>query len=132
MDKRGFTLIELTLVIVIMGLVCAGLAALIYQTLQGTHKPEVITIATALAKKEAERVIRFDFANLVDENRDSPLAYSGDLSQYSREVRVDSIDTVQPDLGSDPTMETYKVVEVRVHHASIGYLSIIFLKVVYE
>ena len=134
-NKEAFTIIEAIMVIIIMGVACAGLAAVIYQVLQDTHKPEAISSATALAEEESERVIRLGFGSVVDENRNTPQAYSGDFSNYSWEVRVDSIDTAQPNLvdllGSDTEMANYKVVEIRVHHSAIGYISIKFLKTNY-
>lgn len=128
MRQKGFTLIELIIVIVVMGVACAGLAAAISASIINTHKPEVLSTATALAEKEAERVIRLAFSSVADENRGAPQSYTGAFSNYSREVRVDSIDTSQPNLGSDPTMANYKIVEVRVHHGAINYVAIKFLK----
>ncbi len=111
-----------------MAIACGGLAVVISQALTDTHKPEVLFAAMALASKESERVIRLGFSNVADENRGSPASYTGDFATYSWEVRVDSIDDAAPDLGSDSDMSDYKVVEVRIHQASIGYLSNKFLK----
>lgn len=125
---RGFTLIELVLVIVVMAIASLGLAAVIQQALFDTHKPEVISTAAALAGQEAERLIRLPFTSIVDEHRDNPKNYTGNFQNYSWEVRVDSIDNAQPNLGSDPTMQDYKMVEVRVHHGAINYTFLKFLK----
>ena len=128
MSRKGFTLIEMVLVILIMAIVTGSLAVVIYQALQDTHKPEVLSTAMALATKELERIIRLDFSDVADENRGSPASYTGNLSSYSWEVRVDSIDDAAPDLGSDADMSDYKVVEVRIHHSVFGYLSNKLLK----
>lgn len=130
--KSAFSLIEVVVVIVVVGIMSLGLAVAIQQAMSNIHKPETVSIATALAVSEAERVVVSDFSNVVDQNRDSPVSYTGNFSNYSWQVRVDSIDTAQPNLGSDPGMGTYKMVEVRVHHPVINYIKIIFLKTNYS
>lgn len=112
----------------VIGVACAGLAAALCTSIINTHKPEALSSAASLAEKEAERVIRMAFSSVADENRGAPQNYTGAFSNYSWEVRVDSIDTSQPNLGSDPAMANYKVVEVRLHHGAIGYLALKFLK----
>lgn len=131
MKRKGFTIIELVIVLVVMAIASAGLAAVVVEVMQGSAKAEVISAATGLATGEAERVFRLPFANIADEHRGSPQSYSGDFSNYSWEVRADNIDTAQPNLGTDTLMETYKAVEVRVHHSSIGYLQVRFLRANY-
>ena len=125
---KGFSLIELVLVMTVISIASLGIVVAMQQALLDIHKPQAICGASALATKEAERVITLDFASIYDENRDSPLSYSGDYSNYSWEVRVDSIDDAAPGLGSDPGMADYKIVEIRVHHAAIGYIPMVFLK----
>ncbi|UCG35815.1 MAG: hypothetical protein JSW17_03190 [Candidatus Omnitrophota bacterium] len=127
MRKRSFSLIEIILVIVVIGISFVGLAVAIHNALIGIHKPEALSGATALAVKEAERLIATDFDYVTSENFGNPKSYFGDFSNYSWEVRVGSIDDVQPNLGSDPTMDIYKIVEVRVYHNAIDYVAIKFL-----
>jgi len=127
MRKSGFSLIETVLVLVIIGISFLGLAVAMHNALTGVRKPEALSSATALAVKEAERLINTSFDYVISENLGSPQSYTGDFSSYSWEVRVNSIDDIQPNLGSDPTMDTYKIVEVRVYHDAIDYVAIIFL-----
>lgn len=119
------------MVIVVMGIVFSGLAVVIQQAIRDTYRPEFIMKATSLANKEAERLMQLSFANVVDENRDAPVAYTGNFTNFSWEVRVDSIDTAQPNLGTDPTMTDYKVVEVRIHNSALGDFSLKFLRTNY-
>jgi prepilin-type N-terminal cleavage/methylation domain-containing protein len=131
-NKKAFSLIELILVVVVLGIAVFGLITVAQEVMLETHKPEVISTATALAEKEAERVTRLSFAAVDDENRDSPQSYGGNFSTYSWEVRVDSIDDAAPNLGSDPDMDNYKVVEIRIHHDLLGgYISLVFLRTNY-
>ncbi len=131
MTKKGFTLIEIVAVIIVIGIASLGLVGVIHQVLIDVHRPHTLTTATALAEGEAERVMGLSFANVVDENRGSPASYSGNFSNYSWEVRVDSLDSAAPSLGSDADMSDYKVVEVRVHHAAVGHVSLTFLRTHY-
>lgn len=128
MFKKAISLIEIVFVIIIIAIASIGLVVSISQVLFDMHKPQIIATAIALSSGEAERVIRLGFSNVLDQNRDSPASFSGNFSAYSWQVRVDSIDTVQPNLGSDPAMAKYKCVQVRVHHPVINYISVKFLK----
>jgi hypothetical protein len=122
----------LVIVIAVAGIASLGLSVTIQQALRDSYKPEVMATATALAVKEAERVITLSFNNTNNENRDNPQSFPGDFAAYSWQVRVDSIDTAQPNLGSDPGMQYYKMVEVRIHNSAINYVSIKFLKTKYQ
>jgi prepilin-type N-terminal cleavage/methylation domain-containing protein len=128
MRNKSFTLIELVIVMVVIAIASAGLAVSMNQVLKNIRVSEAMSTATALALSEAERVKALTFANIVDQNRGAPISYGGNFGAYSWQVRVDPIDTVQPNLGTDPTMANYKVVEVRVHNSAINYVSIIFLR----
>ena len=129
--KNAFSIIEIVLVILVIGIAALGIVVPMQQVLYNVHKPQVITTATFLAASEAERVMSLDFVSIVDENRDSPQSYGGKFSTYSREARIDSIDTAQPNLGSDSAMDNYKVIEIRVHHPVINYISLKLLRVNY-
>jgi len=129
--RKGFSLIELVIVILVIGIASLGLATVVGEVLFNLHRPQVITTAMGLAEAEAERVMALSFPGVINENRDSPASYSGNFSSYSRQVRVDSLDTAAPGLGSDPAMADYKVVDVRVHHVAIGNVSIVFLRTNY-
>lgn len=128
MKAGGFTLIELIIAMVIIGISTSGLVVVMQQVMVDRHKPEIMLTATSLAADQAERVIRLSFDNVADENRGSPVSFGGDFAAYNWEVRVDSTNTTYPGLGADPMMQDHKVVEVRVHHNTINYISITFLK----
>ena len=127
--STGFTLIEIILVVVVIGIASLGLTAVMQQVLANSYYSEALSTATSLAVGEAERLTGLSFVSVSAENREP---YTGALSAYSREVRVDSIDTAQPNLGSDPAMQNYKVVEVRVYHSAVNYVSIKFLRANYS
>lgn len=119
MNKKGFSLIEIILVILVIGISSLGLVIVMQQVLFDIHKPRIISTATSLAESEAERVIRRKFISVVDENRDAPQAYSGSLSAYGWQVRVTDVDSDN------------KIAEIRVNHVAIGYVWLAFLKTNY-
>lgn len=116
MNKKSFTLIEIIMVIVIIGISFLGLAVTMQQVLLNIHKPQVISVAMFLAEGEAERLIKTGFAALVNESTHS---YSGSFSGYSRQVSVTNVDTDN------------KIVEVRVYHVAIGNVWLAFLRTNY-
>ena len=118
---KGFTLIETVMSIVVIGIAFLGLLAVVTAVFTNAAHDEVMTIATELAKGEMERVTNLAFANVVDENRDSPAAFSGNFSNYSWQVRVDAVPTA---IATDPTMANYKQVEVRITNAIVGDVSL--------
>jgi prepilin-type N-terminal cleavage/methylation domain-containing protein len=130
--RQGYTIVELVLVIVVIGIASAGLSAAVINAMSGTHRTETLATAAALAAGEADRVRALAFASVADQNRDSPVSFGAPFANYSWQVRVDAIDTAQPNLGSDPGMANYKAVEVRVHHSAINYFSIKFLRTNYK
>jgi len=116
MHKKGFTLIEIIMVILIMGISSLGLVVVMQQVLFNVHKPQIMQVATALAEKEAERVLNLEFASVANEYFNAPASYTGNFSAYSRQTRVNNVDS------------NNKIVEIRVHHVAVGYVWLAFLK----
>ena len=121
MCKQGFTLIETIISIVVIGIAFMGLLSLFTAVYTNAVRDEVMTIATMLAKGEIERVKGLSFANVSNENRDSPVSFGGNFSNYSWQVRVDAVPV---DIASDGGMTNYKQVEMRVSNNMIGYISL--------
>jgi len=118
---RGFTLVETIISIVVIGIVFLGLLAVFTGVYTDVVYDEAMTVATMLAKAEMERAIGLGFAGVSDQNRDSPLAFSGNFSNYSWQIRVDAVPVA---IADDPTMTNYKQVEARVAHAMAGSVSL--------
>lgn len=118
---RGFTLIETIIAIVVIGIAFLGLVAVFTGVFTNAVRDEAMTIAAMLAEQEMERVTALSFADVADENRDSPVDYTGNFSSYSWQVRVD---TVPVGIASDPGMADYKQVEVRIANAIVGEVSL--------
>ena len=118
---KGFTLIETIMSIVIIGIAFLGLVAVFTGVFTNAVRDEVMTVSTMLAKGEMERVMRLDFSDVDDENRDSPANFGGDFTNYSWQVRVDAVPT---SIATDPSMTNYKQVEARVTNAMVGDISL--------
>ena len=119
MNKKGFSLIELVLVIVVIGVSSATLVAVMSKVVTSMNGPQVIAAATALAEKEAERVLTNSFANITAESNTS---YTGNFSKYSHQVLVTNVDSND------------KIVEIRISNAALpgsGYISLAFLRTNY-
>lgn len=120
-NGAGFTLVETVISIVIIGIAFTGLLAVFTGVFTNAVYDDLMTVATMLTKGEMERVKGLSFANVSDENRDSPAAFSGNFSNYSWQVRVDP---VPEDIADDETMTNYKQVEVRVTNDIAGQVSL--------
>jgi prepilin-type N-terminal cleavage/methylation domain-containing protein len=118
---KGFTLIETVIGIVVLGIIALGLFAIFTGVFTNAVHDEVISIATSLAKGELERVTRLSFANVVDQNRNSPVSFGGNFSNYSWQIRVDAVPV---GIANDPGMSNYKQVESRVTNPMVGDISL--------
>jgi len=118
---RGFTLVETTIGIVVLGIIALGLFATFTGVFTNAVRDEVVTIATSLAKGELERVARLSFASVVDQNRDSPVSFGENFTNYSWQIRVDAVPVA---IASDAGMAQYKQVEARVTNPMVGDISL--------
>lgn len=118
---KGFTLVELVLVIVVAAIAIPGVIFTFYELSRRSIYDEAMTTATMLAEGELERALQKNFASIIDENRDTPASFGGNFSAYSWQVRVDPV----PDgLAIDPLMSQYKQVEARVTNSITGDVSL--------
>ena len=118
---KGFTLIETIIGIVVLGVIALGLFATFTGVFKNAVRDEVVTVATSLAKGELERVTRLSYASIVDQNRNSPVSFTGNFANYSWQIRVDAVPVV---IANDPSMTNYKQVESRVTNALLGDISL--------
>jgi prepilin-type N-terminal cleavage/methylation domain-containing protein len=110
---KGFTIIELVAVIVVLGVSLAPIGAMFYQIMAKHAEPEAIQIATALAQRQMEEETGRRFSNL---NNNGPANFSN-FPNYTYQVIVTPVSL---NLANDPGMEEYKQLEVRVVNSSIG------------
>ena len=118
---KSFALVELVLVIIVAGIAIPGLMYLFNQLARKSVNDEAMFTATMLAEGELERAVQQNFANVADQNRNSPVSFSGNFSGYSWQIRVDAVPAA---VANDPGMAQYKQVEARVTGNIIGDVSL--------
>ena len=114
MNKRGFSLLELVLAIVIIGMCIIPIALKHQQAAQGSYQTKVLTIATALAEGEIEEVIGSGFSAASDVSLTS---FDSPFDDYSYQITVHYVEGDDLDTSVDPTTTDYKNIEVQVSHS---------------
>jgi len=117
-NLKGFTLIELVMVIVILDICLPSVALLFSQVMKTYGEPEVMQVATALAEQKMEEVSGLRYSDIAD---DGPTAFSGNFSNYTYQVTVSAVPT---GLANDPSMTDYKQIEVTVSSSIIGNITL--------
>ena len=78
---RAFTLIELIMAIVIMGIVAIPLALLVAQHVLGTSQSTDLTLGRSLARLEMEKVNNMAYANITNATTSNYAGYSYDVTR---------------------------------------------------
>ena len=112
-SKSGFTLIELIMVILILGICFLPIAVLFQNVSIKFAQSEIIQVATSLAEAKMQEISSLRFSSVVNSG---PTAFSGDFNKYSYQVRLD---TAIVDSTPYP-IDRYKKVDVDVYHKFIG------------
>ncbi len=109
-DKRGFTLIEVIMVMIFSGIALLAVMNTMSESLHGSLNTEVMTLAADLANEKMERIFAdkktLGYAYINSNNYPDETNASGQ-NGFSRSVTI-------------TTFVTYKKVEVRVSHLDIS------------
>jgi len=101
--KRGFSLIELIMTIVVVGIISVPLSLLISQHVESMVQSQDYTLAINLARFEMEEVNNMDYASIVSKTSSSP--YKG----YNYDV-IRTVSFVPPgDAGSSESLKQITV-----------------------
>lgn len=98
MSRKGFTLIETVISIVIIGVVFLGLLAVVTGVFTHATRDEVMTTATMLAKGEMERASGLDWTVADDSG-----SFTGNFSDYSWEINVTATDSEHKQVNATVT-----------------------------
>lgn len=123
MKKSAVTLVELTIFIVVIAIVLAGVGIVIVNSLKNTALPEYYTIASSLAKREMERVVNQRFFSIVSEG---PINYTGNFSQYSYQVVVNYVNGKALNTPV-PGATNYKRIQIIIRRAGFPDVSLVTL-----
>jgi len=127
MKNKGFSLIELVIVITITGVALGVLIQLLGTLTAQSQTAQITTVATNLARERMEEVLSDRFA--MNQNFDSftDAAYPDELPitgfpEHERRVQIDYVNLANLDVPvAGPT--NYKRVAVTVTHPDIGDLA---------
>ena len=111
MKNKGFTFIELIMIIVIVGVAVVPLIQMFTTSLKGSADAEVTSIALELAQDKMEETKQLSFAATSSTSG----TFASPFTAYSYQVTVGYVDQNFNNSGS-PT--NYKKVEVKVIHTS--------------
>lgn len=117
-NSKGFSLIELVIAILIVGISMLSLSLLFSQVMKTYAGPEVMQVATALTEQEMERVSALRYSDIANED---PTVFPGNFSNYTWQVTVSAVPAA---LAIDPGMTDYKQVEVAVSNSIIGSVTL--------
>ena len=101
--KRGFTLIELIMTIVVVGIIAVPISLLLTQHITSTFQSEDLAMAVDLARFEMEKVNNLAFANIINYTNTT---YDGYNYTVNRVVNYAQ--------GSGATAESLKQINVTV------------------
>ena len=120
MFRRGFTLIELIIIIVVVSIAIGVLLTALASVTKNTIYPLVMQTATELAEQEIEKITgtRFSFVCSCTNN-----AYAAPFAGYSRQITVAAVPN-PPLTTPDPTMQNYKMADVIVTNSTIGSVTL--------
>ncbi len=107
--SKGFALVELVIVIVVMGIALAPIGVMFHQVMVKYAEPEAYQVAATLAEGEMERVTGLSFLNIAN---DGPTAFSN-FPNYTYQVTVGTI-------AGEIDTSKYKQVEVLVSNSVLG------------
>ncbi|MFP3870950.1 MAG: prepilin-type N-terminal cleavage/methylation domain-containing protein [Syntrophobacteria bacterium] len=110
LNKRGFTLLEVIIIIVLVGIFMAAIGLPFVSGIRESHLPEIVATAHFLAAERLEELAGADYDALADEPR---AAVSGYLD-YEREV--DETEVTEADLSTPEAGSGYRTVRVTVYH----------------
>jgi len=116
--NRGFTLIEIIVVIVIAGILLPVIIVPFVSGVKGSGKPEMVTTAMYLAQQRMEELMKFDYSKSPELDPTALTAYtptgiSGYQWQWQR-LYVDSNFTIVGDGIQSTNDRGYKKILVRV------------------
>lgn len=108
--KKGFTLIELIMAIVIGAIILTPTSIIVVESVRNTFLPEYFTIASSLLEEKVEQVTNLRYGNLTNQAG----SFTGNFSDYSYDVTVNYVDAGDLTMPVDPTETDYKRAQITI------------------
>ena len=128
MKSRGFSLIEMVIAIVIIGIAFYALISVFITVAPRNVNVEDITKATHLAFEKMEETTVKNFTGVATV---SATSFTGDFSQFQYQVVVDYVTSTEPDVVAVGAT-SYKRVKVRTWGGLSGIVELVTLVTTYE
>jgi type II secretory pathway pseudopilin PulG len=116
MGNRGFTLIEIIVLIVMAGILLPAIIVPFATGIKGSGKPEMVTTAMYLGHQKMEEFMKFDYSNPALNPIGLTLYVNADISTYQWQWQIEWVvpDSVSNNFNSSATYQEYKRILVRV------------------
>jgi type II secretory pathway pseudopilin PulG len=112
MNNRGFTLIEIIVLIVMAGILIPAIVVPFATGIKGSGKPEVVTTAMYLAHQRMEELMKYNYCNAALNVTGGFVAFTtGREPQYTGQNNIAYVDNTLAASGSDVG---YKMITVTV------------------
>ena len=90
--QRGFTLIEIIILIVMAGILLPAIVVPFVTGVRGSQKPEMVTRAMYLAHQRMEELMKFDYSRTPDLDPTDFVAFSTGDANYPGENEIHYVD----------------------------------------
>jgi prepilin-type N-terminal cleavage/methylation domain-containing protein len=112
MNKKGFTLIEIIVMIVMVGILLPVIVVPFVTGIRGSGKPELVTTAMYLAHQRMEELMKYNYCNAALNVTGGFVAFTtGREPQYTGQNNIAYVDNNFNASGSDVG---YKMIQVTV------------------
>lgn len=113
--KKGFTLIEVIVTIVLVGIFMSAGMSIFIETGKNTSNVEIIIIGQSLAEEKIEILTAKNYSTVTDEAQTN---FTGDFALFSCQTIVNYVMPANLDAIS-PSDAGYKRIRVQIRHPSI-------------
>ena len=111
MNKKGFTLIEIIVLIVMAGIIIPAIAVHFATGIRGSGKPEMVTTAMYLAHQKMEELMKFNYDRAPDLTPGTYTMPAPPIANYSWQWVISYVTNTFAASGSDVG---YKMIVVTV------------------
>ena len=113
MNKKGFTLIEIIVLIVMAGIIIPAIVVPFATGIRGSKKPEMVTTAMYLAHQKMEELMKFNYCRAPDLTPGTYILPAPPIANYSWQWVISYVDNDLSTLVASPGVG-YKRIIVRV------------------